>query len=350
MREEGMANQTAEAKAENSQERISGATRSSFADSYVMDFERPIVEMERRIAEMRALAETSGMKSLSVEIDRMEKKAEHLRGEVYHSLSAWQKVQIARHPRRPFTLDYVQRMCDSWLELHGDRGFADDHAIVAGMAEIGGEKVMLMGHQKGRGTKENLYRNFGMASPEGYRKALRLMKLAAKFRRPVVTLVDTPGAYPGLGAEERGQAEAIARNIYEMARLPTPIITVIIGEGGSGGALAIAVADDVLMLEYSIYSVISPEGCASILYRDAAQAPQAAEALKLTAPDLVELKLVDGIIPEPRGGAHRDPDGSAQRVKEAILASLARLIPLSTEELLAQRHAKYERMGFWLES
>jgi len=345
-----MAKQTAEAKADNAPERSSGATRGSFADSYVMDFERPIVELERRIAEMRTLLRTPGMKSMSVEIDRMEKKAEHMREEVYRSLSAWQKVQIARHPRRPFTLDYVQRMCDSWLELHGDRGFADDHAIVAGVAEIGGHQVMLIGHQKGRGTKENLFRNFGMANPEGYRKALRLMKLAAKFRRPVITLIDTPGAYPGLGAEERGQAEAIARNIYEMARLPTPIVTVIIGEGGSGGALAIAVADDVLMLEYSIYSVISPEGCASILYRDSAQASQAAESLKLTAPDLVELKLVGGIIREPRGGAHRDHDGSAQRVKEAILASLARLIPLTTEELLAQRHAKYERMGFWLES
>jgi acetyl-CoA carboxylase carboxyl transferase subunit alpha len=345
-----MANQTAEAKAYGSQERGSGATRSSFADSYVMDFEKPIAELERRIAEMRTLAETSGMKSLSVEIDRMERKAAHMRDEVYRNLTAWQKVQIARHPRRPYTLDYVQRMCNSWLELHGDRGFADDHAIVTGMGEIGGQKIMLIGHQKGRGTKDNLYRNFGMASPEGYRKALRLMKLAAKFKRPVVTLIDTPGAYPGLGAEERGQAEAIARNIYEMARLPTPIITVVIGEGGSGGALAIAVADEVFMLEYSIYSVISPEGCASILYRDASQAPQAAESLRLTAPDLVELKLVDRIIPEPRGGAHQDPDLCAQRVKEAILESLSRLASLTTEELLAQRHGKYERMGFWLES
>lgn len=345
-----MAKQAAAVKADSSQERGSGATRGSLADSYIMDFERPVVELERRIAEMRALSETPGMKSLSVEIDRMEKKAAHVREEVYRNLTAWQKVQIARHPRRPYTLDYVQKTCDSWIELHGDRGFADDHAIVGGIAEIGGEKVMLIGHQKGRGTKDNLFRNFGMASPEGYRKALRLMKLAAKFGRPVVTLVDTPGAYPGLGAEERGQAEAIARNIYEMARLPTPIVTVIIGEGGSGGALAIAVADDVLMLEYSIYSVISPEGCASILYRDATQAPQAAESLKLTAPDLVELKLVDEIIPEPRGGAHRDPDAITQRVKEAILARLARLTPLSTDDLLARRHAKYEKMGYWLES
>ena len=345
-----MANQSAEAKALSSQERSTGATRSSFADSYIMDFEKPILELERKIAEMRALAATPGMKSLQVEIDRMEKKAAHMRQEVYRNLTAWQKVQIARHPRRPYTLDYIQRMCDSFLELHGDRGFADDHAIVAGMASIGGNDVMLIGHQKGRGTKDNLFRNFGMASPEGYRKALRLMKLAAKFGRPVVTLVDTPGAYPGLGAEERGQAEAIARNIYEMARLPVPIVTIVIGEGGSGGALAIAVADEVFMLEYSIYSVISPEGCASILYRDAAQAPQAAESLKLTAPDLVNLKLVDGIIPEPAGGAHLDSDVSASRVRETILDSLTRLKSLSTDQLLAQRHHKYERMGFWLDS
>lgn len=345
-----MASQPAEAKAFSSTDRGSNATRGSFVDSYVMEFEKPIVELERKIAEMRAIAETPGMKSLAVEIDRMEKKATHMREEVYKNLTAWQKVQIARHPRRPYTMDYIQRMCDNFLELHGDRGFSDDHAIVGGIAEIGPEKVILIGHQKGRGTKENLYRNFGMASPEGYRKALRLMKLAAKFGRPVITLIDTPGAYPGLGAEERGQAEAIARNIYEMARLPTPILTIVIGEGGSGGALAIAVADEVYMLEYSIYSVISPEGCASILYRDASQAPQAAESLKLTAPDLVNFKLVDGIIPEPLGGAHREPDICAQRVRETVLKALSRLNALSAEELLAQRHRKYEKMGYWVES
>ncbi|MDD5087727.1 MAG: acetyl-CoA carboxylase carboxyltransferase subunit alpha [bacterium] len=314
-----------------------------------MDFEKPVAELERKIAEMRSLATGSGMKSLSVEIDRMEKKAAHMRQEVYRNLSPWQKVQIARHPRRPYTLDYVTRICDSWLELHGDRGFADDHAMVAGMASIGGIDVMLIGHQKGRGTKDNLFRNFAMANPEGYRKALRFMRLAAKFRRPVITLIDTPGAYPGLGAEERGQAEAIARNLYEMARLPVPIVGIVIGEGGSGGALAISVTDEIHILEYAIYSVISPEGCASILYRDAGQAPQAAESLRLTAPDLLKFNIVDGIIAEPSGGAHNDPDVAAANVKAQILTSLDRLIPLPEDRLLAARHKKYEKIGFWLD-
>lgn len=314
-----------------------------------MDFEKPIVELERKIAEMRALASGPGMKSLTQEIDRMERKAAHMRQEVYKNLSAWQKVQIARHPRRPYSLDYVQRICDSWLELHGDRGFSDDRALVTGIVEIGGQKMMLIGHQKGRGTKDNLYRNFAMASPEGYRKALRCMHLAAKFNRPVLTLIDTPGAYPGLGAEERGQAEAIARNLYEMARLPVPVISLVIGEGGSGGALAISVADEIYMMEYSIYSVISPEGCASILYRDAAQAPQAAESLKLTAQDLLDLKIIDGIIPEPMGGAHNDYDVAAQRLKSQILTSLERLQGRNVKELIQLRHKKYQRMGRWLE-
>ncbi|MBU0509590.1 acetyl-CoA carboxylase carboxyltransferase subunit alpha [bacterium] len=313
-----------------------------------MDFEKPVLELEQKIAEMRSLATGSGMKSLSVEIDRMEKKAEHMRHEVYRNLTAWQKVQIARHPRRPYTLDYVTRLCDSWIELHGDRGFADDHALVGGVASIGGLEVMLIGHQKGRGTKDNLFRNFAMAHPEGYRKALRLMRLAAKFRRPIVTLIDTPGAYPGLGAEERGQAEAIARNLYEMAALPVPIIGVVIGEGGSGGALAISVADEIHMLEYAIYSVISPEGCASILYRDAGQAPQAAESLKLTAPDLLQLKIIDGIIKEPLGGAHNDFDMMTANLKDQIVTSLKRLMPISPGDLTKTRHRKYEKIGFWL--
>jgi acetyl-CoA carboxylase carboxyl transferase subunit alpha len=347
-----MANQAAEAKQLNTPERSTpaAAPKGSFAETFVMDFEKPIVELERKIAEMRTLASGPGMKSLTSEIDRMERKAANMRQEVYKNLSAWQKVQIARHPRRPYTLDYVQRICDSWLELHGDRGFSDDRALVTGMAEIGGEKVMLIGHQKGRGTKENLYRNFAMANPEGYRKALRFMKLAAKFKRPVITLIDTPGAYPGLGAEERGQAEAIARNLYEMARLPVPILSLVIGEGGSGGALAISVADEIHMMEYSIYSVISPEGCASILYRDSAQAPQAAESLKLTAPDLINLKIIDSVIEEPSGGAHNDFDLAAQRVKQRILTSLNKLQGVETKQLVAARHEKYERMGFWLES
>jgi acetyl-CoA carboxylase carboxyl transferase subunit alpha len=343
-----MANSSAELKQVITSPGAAG--KGSFADTFVMEFEKPVAELERKIAEMRALASGSGMKSLSVEIDRMERKAASMRQEVYRNLSAWQKVQIARHPRRPYTLDYVQRICDNWLELHGDRGFSDDHAIVAGMAEIAGNKVMLIGHQKGRGTKDNLFRNFAMANPEGYRKALRIMKLAAKFNRPVVTLIDTPGAYPGLGAEERGQAEAIARNLFEMARLPVPMIAIVIGEGGSGGALAISVADEIYMLEYAIYSVISPEGCASILYRDAAQAPQAAESLKLTSQDLVNLKVIDGIIPEPQGGAHNDVDFAAQQVKKLIVERLAHLGNYECKDLLVRRHSKYEKMGFWLES
>jgi acetyl-CoA carboxylase carboxyl transferase subunit alpha len=345
-----MANQAAEAKQYHPVEKPAAPTpRGSFADTFVMEFEKPIVELERKISEMRTLVTGPGMKSLKLEIDRMERKAATMRQEIYKNLSPWQKVQIARHPRRPYTLDYVQRICDSWLELHGDRGYADDRAMVTGMAEIGGYKVMLVGHQKGRGTKENLYRNFAMANPEGYRKALRMMKMAAKFNRPVITLIDTPGAYPGLGAEERGQAEAIARNLFEMARLPVPVLSFVIGEGGSGGALAISVADEIHMMEYSIYSVISPEGCASILYRDSAQAPQAAESLKLTSSDLLNLKVIDGIIEEPLGGAHNDFDTAAQRLKQQIVESLDGLSKKAPVQLTSTRHEKYERMGFWLE-
>ncbi len=344
-----MAERTAESKVLSTPDRA-GASKGSFADLFVMDFEKPVVELERKISEMRKLAAGSGMKSLIVEIDRMEKKAARMRQEVFENLSAWQKVQMARHPRRPYSLDYVQRICDSWLELHGDRGYSDDHAIVGGFAEIGGQQVLLIGHQKGRGTKENLYRNFAMAHPEGYRKAMRLFSLAAKFNRPIVTLVDTPGAFPGLGAEERGQAEAIAHSLFEMARLPVPIVTIVIGEGGSGGALAISVADEIHMLEYSVYSVISPEGCASILYRDAGQAEQAAEALKLTSRDLLGLGIIDGIIPEPPGGAHNDYDQIAERVKQQIVTSLAGLQQLTVEQRIAARHRKYEKMGFWLEA
>lgn len=344
-----MANRTAEIKNIALPDRT--AAKGSFADSFVMDFEKPVVELERKIGEMRKLAAgSSGMKSLIVEIDRMEKKAARMRQEVFDNLSPWQKVQMARHPRRPYTLDFIQRISDSWLELHGDRGFSDDHAIIGGIAEISGQQVLLVGHQKGRGTKDNLYRNFAMAHPEGYRKAMRLFRMAAKFRRPIVTLVDTPGAYPGLGAEERGQAEAIARSLLEMSQLPVPVVTVVIGEGGSGGALAISVADEIYMMEYSVYSVISPEGCASILYRDAAQASQAAEALKLTSRDLLDLSIIDGIIAEPAGGAHNDYDLAAARVKQQITASLERLRQIPMNELVAARHRKYEKMGFWHEA
>jgi len=328
----------------------SQAVKSGFASGFVLEFEKPIVELENKIAEMRALAQSSGMGNLSVEIDRMQKKAVRMREEVFSKLSRWQKVQLARHPRRPYTQDYLDRLCSNFIELHGDRCFADDHALISGIGEIDGKSMLIMGHQKGRGTKENIYRNFGMANPEGYRKAIRHLALAQKFKLPVITFIDTPGAYPGLGAEERGQAEAIARSLYEMARLNVPIITFVIGEGGSGGALAISIADRIFMLEYSIYSVISPEGCASILYRDAGQAPQAAEALKLTADDLLELGIIDGIIPEPSGGAHENYDEIAARVKERILMTLPELTTDSPEKLLDARHKKYERIGFYLES
>ncbi len=328
----------------------SQSVKQGFASGFVLEFEKPIVELEHKIAEMRALAESSGMGNLSVEIDRMQKKAVRMREEVFSKLSRWQKVQLARHPRRPYTQDYLDRLCSNFLELHGDRCFADDHALISGIGEIDGKSMLIMGHQKGRGTKENIYRNFGMANPEGYRKAIRHLALAQKFKLPVVTFIDTPGAYPGLGAEERGQAEAIARSLYEMARLNVPIITFVIGEGGSGGALAISIADRIFMLEYSIYSVISPEGCASILYRDAGQAPQAAEALKLTADDLLELGIIDGIIPEPSGGAHENYDEIAARIKERILMTLPELTADSAEKLLEARHKKYERIGFYLES
>ncbi len=338
------------ASATVSQNGTAATAKPGYAAGFVLEFEKPIVELEHKIAEMRTLAENSGMGNLSVEIDRMQKKAVRMREEVFSKLSRWQKVQLARHPRRPYTLDYIERICSSFLELHGDRCFADDHAIVSGIGEMDGKSILIIGHQKGRGTKENIYRNFGMANPEGYRKAIRHLALAQKFKLPVVTFIDTPGAYPGLGAEERGQAEAIARSLYEMARLSVPIMTFVIGEGGSGGALAISVADRIFMLEYSIYSVISPEGCASILYRDAGQAPQAAEALKLTADDLLELGIIDGIIPEPAGGAHENYDEIATRLKDRIVSTLPELQSTTPDKLLEARHKKYERIGFYLES
>ncbi len=334
---------------ESLQKAGSADARSSLRNGYVLEFEKPIAEVEQKVSEMKQIARSGGLDSFSDDIRRMERKATKLKEEIYRKLTRWQKVQMARHPQRPYTLDYIPRICSGWTELHGDRCFADDKAIVGGLASIDDVPLMIIGHQKGRGTKDNLYRNFGMPNPEGYRKALRLMMLAAKFNRPVVTFIDTPGAYPGLGAEERGQAEAIAHNLFEMARLPVPIVTIVIGEGGSGGALAISVADRIFMLEHAIYSVISPEGCASILYRDAAEAERAAEALKLTAPDLVNLKIVDGIIEEPLGGAHRDVDAMAALIKEKILSTLKELQQLSPEELVRARQEKYANIGFWLE-
>lgn len=309
-----------------------------------LDFEKPVVELETKIEELREFAAGSQIE-VGDEVKRLEKKADKLRREIYSKLSRWQRVQLARHPRRPYTLDYVGRICEDFVELHGDRGFADDPAVVAGLARLGGRPLMIVGHQKGRNTKENLHRNFGMPRPEGYRKGLRLFHLADRFHIPVLTFIDTPGAYPGVGAEERGQSEAIARNLREMARLRVPIITVVIGEGGSGGALALAVGDRVFMLENAIYSVISPEGCAGILWKDKAKAPVAAEVMKLTARDALDLKVVDGLIPEPLGGAHRDPVATAQAVRKQVIQALDELSALSPEELVEQRVEKYLAMG-----
>jgi acetyl-CoA carboxylase carboxyl transferase subunit alpha len=313
-----------------------------------LDFEKPILELERRIEDLRSFATDENLE-VAEDLKRLERKAERLRREIYSKLTRWQRVKLARHPRRPYTLDYLKAIAPDFFEMHGDRRFGDDPAIIAGLAVVDGLPVAIVGHQKGRDTKENIHRNFGMAHPEGYRKALRVMRVAAKLGCPIVTFVDTPGAYPGVGAEERGQSEALARNILEMAHLPVPIVAVVIGEGGSGGALAIAVGDVVMMLENSIYSVITPEGCAAILWKDSTKAEQAAEALKLTAHDLLELKVIDELIPEPLGGAHRDPEETARRVKESVLRHLRALLALPIQELLDRRLEKYMRMGVYLE-
>ncbi len=313
-----------------------------------LDFEKPILELERKIEDLRGLATPDQPESME-ELARLERKVERLRRDIYSKLTRWQRVKLARHPRRPYTLDYLKAIAPDFLELHGDRRFGDDPAIVAGLAVVEDLPLVLIGHQKGRDTKENIYRNFGMAHPEGYRKALRVMKTGATFGIPIVTLVDTPGAYPGLGAEERGQSEALARNILEMAHLKVPIVTVVIGEGGSGGALALAVGDVVLMMENAIYSVITPEGCAAILWKDATKAEQAAEALRLTAHDLLELHVIDEIIPEPLGGAHRDPEEMARRLQDAIMRHIRSLIGLPKQELLDRRLEKYLKMGVYLE-
>jgi len=312
--------------------------------THTLDFERPLLELERQIEEMKRVAGETAV-DVGKDLGPLEKKLAELRLEIYKRLTPMQRVQVARHPKRPYTLDYIKTMCTDFVELHGDRLFRDDPAIVGGWARLDGLSVMVIGHQKGRDTKENLRRNFGMAHPEGYRKALRLMHLAEKFRAPVITLVDTPGAYPGLGAEERGQAEAIARSLVEMATLRVPIITVVIGEGGSGGALAVGLADRVLMLENSVYSVISPEGCAAILWKDASQRERAAEALKITALDLLALRVIDEIIPEPPGGAHADPEAAAEAVAEVVRRHARQLRTLKIEKLLRRREEKYLSMG-----
>ena len=305
-----------------------------------LDFEQSIADLEAKIEELRFVQDDSAV-DISDEIDRLEKKGAQLTKDIYAKLTPWQVSQVARHPQRPYTLDYLSLIFTDFEELHGDRSFADDHAIVGGLARFNGQPVMVIGHQKGRDTKDKIYRNFGMPRPEGYRKALRLMKLAEKFGIPIMTFVDTPGAYPGIDAEERGQSEAIGRNLYVMAELKVPVIVTIIGEGGSGGALAIAVGDTLQMLQYSTYSVISPEGCASILWKSAEKAPEAAETMGITAQRLKTLGLVDKIVNEPLGGAHRDYALMAQSLKKALQDSLKQVSALSTEELLATR---YERL------
>ena len=309
-----------------------------------MDFELPVAELENKIDELRFVQSDSAV-DISEEISRLRTKTENQLKDIYSKLTPWQIAQVARHPQRPYTLDYISLMFTDFYELHGDRSFADDPAIVGGLARFNGQSVMVIGHQKGRDLKERTLRNFGMPRPEGYRKALRLMELAEKYKIPVITLVDTPGAYPGIGAEERGQSEAIGKNLIVMSGLRVPIISVIIGEGGSGGALAIAVGDALLMLQYSTYSVISPEGCASILWKSADKAPEAAETLGITAQRLKALGLIDKIVTEPLGGAHRDHQQMADSLKKAVADSLRAFQDLDTESLIAQRHARIRALG-----
>jgi len=309
-------------------------------DLNFLDFERPIAELEAKIDELRFVGDDSVV-NLGEEIARLQAKSASLTRSIFSNLTAWQIAQLARHPQRPYATDYIERIFTDFQQLHGDRAYADDAAVIGGMARLEGQPLVVIGHQKGRDTKSKVRHNFGMPRPEGYRKALRLMKLAARFRLPVVTLIDTPGAYPGVGAEERGQSEAIARNLLDMSRLPVPVVSAVIGEGGSGGALAIGVADRLIMLQYSIYSVISPEGCASILWKSADRAEDAAEAMGITADRLKQLGLVDEVLKEPLGGAHRDPDAMAQVLKNAIIGHLDALGRFGADELL---NARYQRL------
>lgn len=313
------------------------------AATVYLEFEKSIAELEKKIEELRALNGGSEL-NLTDDISSLEKRVEQERQEIFNNLSRWQKAQVARHINRPFTLDYIKHLFTDFNELHGDRNYGDDHAIVGGLARFDGQPVMVVGHQKGRDTKEKVFRNFGMPNPEGYRKALRLFRMAEQFNLPIITFVDTPGAYPGIGAEERGQAEAIARNLREMAELTVPIIVCITGEGGSGGALAVAVGNRVVMLEHSVYAVISPEGCAAILWSDGTKGPQAAEALKPTAQDIIGLGVIDEIIHEPVGGAHRDHEATAQALGSAIRSHLAELKTMSKEELVEDRYQKFRAM------
>jgi acetyl-CoA carboxylase carboxyl transferase subunit alpha len=312
-----------------------------------LEFEQPLLELETRIAALQAEGDPVRTRD---ELARLEERLTRLRQRTYAGLTAWQRTQLARHPKRPYTRDWCRLLLDDFTELHGDRRFGDDAAIVGGLARFEGRSIVVIGHQKGRDTREKIARNFGMPHPEGYRKAERLMELAARFRKPVVTFIDTPGAYPGVGAEERGQAEAIARNLKLMAGLPVPLVAVITGEGGSGGALAIGMGNRVLMLEYAVYSVITPEGCAAILWGDAGKAPEAAEVMKITAPDLLRLGVVDAIVPEPVGGAHRDWETAAGHLKTALRDHLAALSHLGPEALVNERYDKFRRIGAFEES
>jgi len=320
---------------------------------YYLEFEKPIEDLELKIEELKRGSDGKDIDTAG-EIRKLEKKVKELRSEIFSSLTPWQKTLIARHPDRPYTMDYINLITNDFVELHGDRRFSDDPAIVAGLAKINDVPVVIVGHQKGRGTKERISRNFGQPQPEGYRKSLRVMKLAERFKRPVITLIDTPGAYPGIGAEERGQAEAIASNLMEMSRLRTPTISIVIGEGGSGGALALSVADRLYMLEHACYSVISPEGCAAILWKKNGDLgvndfSRAADALKLTAQDLLNFKIIDGIIPEPQGGAHRDPEGTAKNISEYIKAALDELRTKAPGKLVEERYKRFRKIGSFME-
>jgi acetyl-CoA carboxylase carboxyl transferase subunit alpha len=309
-----------------------------------LDFEKPIVELEKKIRELKGYISNKKI-DLSSEVKCLEEKLDYLKKDTYGNLTPWQKVQIARHPQRPYTLDYINMIMSDFIELHGDRSFSDDKAMVSGFAKIDNRKVLVIGHQKGRDTKENLKRNFGCAHPEGYRKALRIMQLGGKFNLPIVIFIDTPGAYPGIGAEERGQAQAIALNLREMVLIATPIVALVIGEGGSGGALGIGIADKVCVLENAYYSVISPEGCAAILWKNGSKAPEAAAVLKLTAQDLLKMNIIDEVVPEPLGGAHNDPQKMGEILKESINRNLEEISALNKEELLELRYRKFREMG-----
>jgi len=314
----------------------------------ILDFEKPVVELEDKIEELKKFTTKEDI-DLSDEIEKLTRRLEKLKKDIFGKLTSWQKVQLARHPERPYTLDYVGMIMTDFIEVHGDRHFRDDRSLITGFARMNGRKVAVVGHQKGRDTKENLERNFGCAHPEGYRKAMRVMYMAEKFGLPIVSFIDTPGAYPGIGAEERGQAEAIAYNLREMAGLKVPIIIFVIGEGGSGGALGIGVGDRVYVLENAYYSVISPEGCAAILWKERAKAPDAAESLRLTAPELLSMGIIDGIIPEPVGGAHRGPQQTAGEIKKTLEKDLGELCHLASGELLEARYNKFRNMGVYRE-